>query len=436
MAKTEIKNTKSLKLFERAKELIPGGVNSPVRAFKAVGGNPPFIKKAKGSKLWDEDGNKYIDYVGSWGPMILGHSHPAVVEAIQKQAELGSSYGAPTKLEVEMAEIITQAMPNIEMVRMVNSGTEATMSAIRLARAFTQKDKIIKFKGCYHGHGDMLLSSAGSGVATLGIPDSPGVTKNVAQDTISVSFNDLDALKEVFETYPYDIACVIIEPITGNMGVVMPLDGYLQEVRKICDKYDTLLIFDEVMTGFRVAYGGAQSIYRVKPDLTCLGKIIGGGLPVGAYGGRNEIMRMVAPSGPMYQAGTLSGNPLAMAAGIATLKELQKKDTYKILDEKAKKLAKGIEIASDKYDIPVCLTGVGSMMCIFFISQPVLDYEIAKLSNLDMFNSYFRNMLKSGIYLAPSQFEAAFISLAHTDEDIEKTIKAIDSSFKILKENK
>ncbi|MFN8575426.1 MAG: glutamate-1-semialdehyde 2,1-aminomutase [Candidatus Sericytochromatia bacterium] len=430
----ELKNQKSVKLLEKAKKIIPGGVNSPVRAFKSVGGNPPFIKKAKGSKLYDEDGNTYIDYIGSWGPMILGHGHPEVLEAIHKQLDIGTSYGAPTKLEVEMAEIITSAMPSIEMVRMVNSGTEATMSAIRVARGFTGKNKIIKFKGCYHGHGDMLLSSAGSGVATLGLPDSPGVTKSVAQDTLTVSFNDISELEQVFEAYPYDIACVIIEPVTGNMGVVMPLDGYLEKVRELCDKYDSLLIFDEVMTGFRVAYGGAQSVYNIKPDLTCLGKIIGGGLPVGAYGGRKDIMEKVAPSGSIYQAGTLSGNPLAMTAGIATLKILQDKSVYEQLDRKAKKLAQGFEKAADKYKIPLCLTGLGSMMCAFFTNQPVLNYDIAKTSNLDMFNSFFWNMNKQGIYLAPSQFEALFISLAHSDSDLDKTIDAIDNSFKILSE--
>jgi glutamate-1-semialdehyde 2,1-aminomutase len=434
MKTAELKNEKSVKLLERAREIMPGGVNSPVRAFKAVGGNPPFIKKAKGSKLWDEDGKKYIDYVGSWGPMILGHSHPAVVDAIQKQAEIGTSFGAPTKLEVEMAELLTSSVPSIEMIRMVNSGTEATMSAIRLARAYTKKDKIIKFKGCYHGHGDMLLAQAGSGVATLGIPDSPGVTANVAQDTLTASFNNISELEEIFEIYPYEIACVIIEPVTGNMGVVMPLDGYLQKVQDLCLKYDTLLIFDEVMTGFRVAYGGAQEVYKIKPDLTCLGKIIGGGLPVGAYGGRKDIMEKIAPSGPVYQAGTLSGNPLAMAAGIATLKELKKKNVYKELDAKSKKLAQGIEKAANKYKIPLCLTGLGSMMCIFFTEQPVLNYDMAKNSDLKMFNNYFWSMNSQGIYLPPSQFEAIFISLAHNDEDLTKTITAIEKSFKYLDE--
>jgi glutamate-1-semialdehyde 2,1-aminomutase len=433
MVKTEeIKNQKSAQLLEKARGIIPGGVNSPVRAFKGVGGNPPFIKKAKGSYLWDEDGNKYLDYVGSWGPMILGHSFPTVVEAIRRQAEIGTSFGAPTKLEVEMAGMITEAVPSIEMVRMVNSGTEATMSAIRLARAYTKKNKIIKFNGCYHGHADMLLSHAGSGVATLGLPDSPGVTKNTASETITVSYNNINELEEAFENYPYDIACVIIEPVAGNMGVVMPLEGYLKKVAELCNRYETLLIFDEVMTGFRVAYGGAQQIYKIKPDLTCLGKIIGGGLPVGAYGGRKDIMEKVAPSGPVYQAGTLSGNPLAMAAGLATLKELKKKNIYKELDDKAKKLAKGIEQASDKYNIPVCLTGLGSMLCLFFTDKPVLNYEMAKSSNLEMFNRYFWSMNRQGIYLAPSQFEAMFISLAHNDEDLAKTCKAFEKSFKEL----
>lgn len=426
-----MKNDISKELFSKAVNIIPGGVNSPVRAFKSVGGNPLFIKQAFGSKLIDEDDNEFIDYVGSWGPMILGHSYPTVVEAIEKQVKIGTSFGAPSRLEVEMAELIINAMPNIEMVRMVNSGTEATMSAIRLARAYTKKDKIIKFKGCYHGHGDMLLAQAGSGVATLGIPDSPGVTESVAKDTLTASFNDIEELKEIFETYPYEIACVIIEPVTGNMGVVMPLDGYLQQVRDLCDKYDTLLIFDEVMTGFRVAFGGAQSVYNVKPDLTCLGKIIGAGLPVGAYGGKKEIMQKVAPAGPMYQAGTLSGNPLAMAAGIALLKELSenKEKIYSSLDSKAQKIAQGIEQASVKHDIPVCLTGLGAMMCIFFTDQPVLNYDMAKKSNIEMFNAYFWNMMENGIYLPPSQFEAFFLSDAHTDEDIQKTISAIDNSF-------
>lgn len=430
----EYKNSKSVKLLEKASEIIPGGVNSPVRAFKSVGGNPPFMKKARGSKLYDEDGNMYIDYIGSWGPMILGHAHPNVTEAIAKQAEKGTSYGTPTALEVEMASMITSAMPSIEMVRMVNSGTEATMSAIRLARGFTKKNKIVKFKGCYHGHGDMLLSEAGSGIATLGIPNCPGVTENVAKDTLSVSFNDIKELEEVFETYPYDIACVIIEPVTGNMGVVMPLDGYLQKVRELCDKYDTLLIFDEVMTGFRLSYGGAQEVYKIKPDLTCLGKIIGGGLPVGAYGGRKDIMQMIAPSGPVYQAGTLSGNPLAMAAGIATLKELQRKNFYKELDEKSKILAKGFEDASNKYNIPTCLTGMGSMMCVFFTNEPVLNYEMAKKSNLKMFNTYFWSMMKNGVYLPPSQFEAYFISIMHDNNDLNKTISAVDIAFKEISE--
>ncbi|MFN8672163.1 MAG: glutamate-1-semialdehyde 2,1-aminomutase [Candidatus Sericytochromatia bacterium] len=426
-----MENKTSKELLEKAVNIIPGGVNSPVRAFKSVGGNPFFMKEGKGSKIIDEDNNEFIDYIGSWGPMILGHSHPAIVEAVEKQIKIGTSFGTPSRLEVEMAELITSSMPNIEMVRMVNSGTEATMSAIRLARGYTKKNKIIKFKGCYHGHGDMLLAAAGSGVATLGIPDCPGVTENTAKDTLTVSFNDIQGLEEIFENYPYDIACIIIEPIVGNMGVVMPLDGYLQKVRELCDKYDTLLIFDEVMTGFRVAFGGAQSVYNIKPDLTCLGKIIGGGLPVGAYGGKKEIMKHVAPSGSVYQAGTLSGNPLAMSAGIAQLKELIKnKDIiYPELDKKAKKIAEGVGKASEKYNIPVCLTGIGSMMCVFFTDQPVLNYDIAKTSNIEQFNKYFWSMIEQGIYLPPSQFEAFFISYAHTEEDIEKTVNAIDKAF-------
>jgi glutamate-1-semialdehyde 2,1-aminomutase len=432
-----MKNSNSLHLFEKAQNLIPGGVNSPVRAFKSVGGIPPFIKKAKGSKLFDEDNNKYIDYIGSWGPMILGHGNQEVLEAINRQISIGISYGAPSKKEIEIAELIIDAIPSIEMVRMVNSGTEATMSAIRLARAYTKKDKVIKFKGCYHGHGDMLLSDSGSGVATLGIPSSPGITNNTAKDTITVDYNDLDKLKEVFETYPYDIACVIIEPVAGNMGVVKPLDNYLQEIRKLCDKYDTLLIFDEVMTGFRLSYGGAQEIYNVKPDLTCLGKIIGGGLPVGAYGGRKDIMSMISPSGPVYQAGTLSGNPLSMTAGLETLKILkrEKDRIYKELDKKAEKIAKALEKASNKYNIDICLSGIGSMLSVFFINEPVINYEIAKKSNLEMFKNFFHYMLEQGIYLPPSQFESWFISIAHNQNDLTKTANAIENSFKLLKEN-
>jgi glutamate-1-semialdehyde 2,1-aminomutase len=431
-----MQNSKSLSLFEKAKDLIPGGVNSPVRAFKSVGGNPIFIKKAKGSKLFDEDNKKYIDYIGSWGPMILGHGNQEVLEAISKQLEIGISYGAPSKKEIEIAELITEAMPSIEMVRMVNSGTEATMSAIRLARAYTKKDKIIKFKGCYHGHGDMLLSEAGSGVATLGIPSSPGITNNTAKDTLTIDYNNIDQLKETFETYPYDISCVIIEPVVGNMGVVKPLDNYLQEIRKLCDKYDTLLIFDEVMTGFRLAYGGAQEIYKIKPDLTCLGKIIGGGLPVGAYGGRKDIMSMIAPSGPVYQAGTLSGNPLAMTAGLATLKILRReKDTlYKELDKKAEKIAKGIEEASSTYNIDVCLSGIGSMLSVFFINEPVINYETAKKSDTEIFKKFFHFMLEQGIYLPPSQFESWFISIAHNQQDLIKTVNSIKNSFKLIRE--
>jgi len=425
-----LKDEKSLKLFTNAKKLLPGGVNSPVRAFNAVGGNPFFVKKAKGSKIWDEDGNRYIDYVCSWGPLILGHSHPAVTEAICKQAEMGTTYGTPSKLEIELAELVCEAYPSIQMLRFVNSGTEATMSAIRVARAYTERSLIVKFKGCYHGHGDMLLVDAGSGVATLGIPNSPGVTEKTAEDTLTVQYNNIRELQEVFEEYPYEIACVIIEPVAGNMGVVMPLEGYLEAVRNLCTKYGALLIFDEVMTGFRVAYGGAQSVYKIKPDLTCLGKIVGGGLPVGVYGGKRDIMKNVAPSGNVYQAGTLSGNPLTMSAGIATLKELKKKNSYEELDKKSKKLAMAIEKASTKYNIPVCLSGLGSMMCLFFTDQPVLNYDVAKNSNLEIFNEYFWNMLEQGVFLPPSQFEAFFISLAHNEEDLNFTIRAIENSFK------
>lgn len=416
-------NTKSKILFERAKKSIPGGVNSPVRAFRGVGGTPVFMERAEGAYIWDADGNKYIDYVGSWGPFILGHSHPKVTEAIIKQAEKATSFGAPTELECELAELVISLMPNIGMIRMVNSGTEATMSAIRLTRAYTNREKIIKFEGCYHGHGDSFLIKAGSGVLTLGAPDSPGVTKGTAIDTLNAKFNDIESVRTLIESNPGQIAAIIVEPIGGNMGVVPPKENFLKELRDICTNNGIVLIFDEVMTGFRVALGGAQSLYNVKPDLTTLGKIIGGGLPVGAYGGKREIMSMIAPSGPVYQAGTLSGNPLAMAAGIATLKVLRDENPYPALEMKSMYLSDSVLKNIHNTGIKATQTRVGSMMCLFFTDREVTDYDSAVTSNKENYAKYFHSMLDSGIYLAPSQFEAMFLSYAHSDQDIEKTIQ-------------
>ena len=425
-----IMNIKSKELFEKAKRLIPGGVNSPVRAFKSVGGKPLFIKKASGSKIYDIDGNEYIDYVGSWGPMIVGHSHPRLVSKLKKAIENGTSYGAPTELEVHLAEMITEAFPSIEMIRMVNSGTEATMSAIRLARAYTKRDKIIKFEGCYHGHVDSLLVKAGSGAATLGLPDSPGIPHDFARNTITLPFNDIERVRDILKKEDDTIACIILEPIIGNIGVVPPKKGFLQELRELTKNNGVILIFDEVMTGFRVAYGGAQELYNIKADITCLGKIIGGGLPVGAYGGKREIMKMVAPAGPVYQAGTLSGNPLAMTAGIETLKILSKPGTYKKLEKISDKLCRGIEEGAQKAGIPVYLGRVGSMFSVFFTEKEVTDYSTAKKSDTALFSKYFLLMLRGGIYLAPSQFEAVFVSLAHSVSDIEKTITVNQESLK------
>ncbi|MBI4688071.1 MAG: glutamate-1-semialdehyde 2,1-aminomutase [Nitrospirae bacterium] len=407
---------KSLELFKKAKTIIPGGVNSPVRAFKSVGGSPLFIKSAKGSKIYDVDGNEYIDYVLSWGPMILGHTHPQVTKAIQKAAEHGTSYGAPTGLETELAQMILKIYPSMDKVRMVNSGTEATMAAIRVARGFTGRDKIIKFEGCYHGHGDAFLVKAGSGALTLGVPDSPGVPKDYAKNTITVAFNDLEALKKTIEKEAKNIACVIIEPVVGNIGCVLPKKGF--------KKYDIVLIFDEVMTGFRVSFGGAQKAYRIKPDMTCLGKVIGGGLPVGAYGGRKEIMSMVAPEGPVYQAGTLSGNPLAMTAGIETLKILSQKDTYKKLEEKTSALEKGLKDAAKRAGVSTKFYRAGTMFCTYFTDKEIFDYATAKTADTSKFARFFMGMLKRGVNLAPSQFEAGFMSLAHSAKDIETTIRA------------
>ena len=423
---------RSRKLFEEAKKHIPGGVNSPVRAFRSVGGEPLFIKKAKGSKIVDADGKTYIDYVLSWGPMILGHTHPKVTAALKKAIANGTSFGAPTELEVTLAKMVKKAFPSIEMVRMVSSGTEATMSAIRAARGFTGRDKILKFDGCYHGHADSLLVKAGSGVATFGLPDSPGVPADLARLTLTVAYNDLAAVKDMAVREGQRIACIIVEPVAGNMGCVPPEPGFLQGLREICDKYGIVLIFDEVMTGFRVAYGGAQQLYKIKPDMTCLGKVIGGGLPVGAYGGKLEIMQKIAPVGPIYQAGTLSGNPLAMTAGIETLKLLSKPGVYKTLEKNAADLEKGLRTAAEEAGVSTTFNRVGSMFTCFFTDRKVKDFESAKTSDTTRFGKYFLSMLKNGVNLAPSQFEAAFLSLAHTKADINRTIEAARKSLKGL----
>ena len=415
---------KSKELFRKATRLIPGGVNSPVRAFKAVGGNPLFIRNAAGSKIYDVDGNQYIDYVLSWGPMIIGHAHPAVVKALKAAVEKGTSYGAPTGLEIDLAERVIQAYPSIKKIRMVSSGTEATMSAIRVARGFTGRDKIVKFEGCYHGHADGLLVKAGSGAMTFGVPDSPGVPKSYAKNTVTLPYNDSGALKELLRRDGKSIACVILEPVVGNIGCVLPKPGFLETVRKETKKYGIVLIFDEVMTGFRVAYGGAQAHYGIKPDMTCLGKVIGGGMPVGAYGGKKEIMSMVSPEGPVYQAGTLSGNPIAMTAGIETLKILSGKGVYKKLDQTMAHLEEGLKDAAKRAGVKTKFYRAGTMFCTYFTETEVVDYATAKTSDTKKFARFFTGMLGRGINIAPSQFEAGFISLAHTSRDIEETIKA------------
>ncbi len=417
---------KSRKLYVRAQDIIPGGVNSPVRACRSVGTEPIFINHAEGCLVFDEDGNRFIDYVGSWGPMILGHRHLSVIEAVSSVLKRGTSFGAPTDLEIKLAEMVIDAVPSIDMVRMVNSGTEATMSAIRLARGLTGRDTIVKFDGCYHGHADTLLVEAGSGVATLSIPGSPGVPKSFIAHTLSLPYNDIDSITKVMEEQGETIACIIVEPVAGNMGLVAPVSGFLETLRELANKHGSILIFDEVMTGFRVSYGGAQQLYGIYPDLTCLGKIIGGGLPVGAYGGKREIMEHVAPQGPVYQAGTLSGNPLAMAAGIATLTQLKEPGFYDMLDEKADRLATGLEKAVENADINAEVARVGSMLGLFFTDQPVLNFDDAKTSNLDMFSAYYQGMLQEGIYLAPSQFEALFVSAAHDIEHIDETVRAAE----------
>ncbi|MDP6625972.1 MAG: glutamate-1-semialdehyde 2,1-aminomutase, partial [Nitrospinota bacterium] len=411
------------------KRFIPGGVNSPVRAFKSVDMPPLFIKKAFGSKIIDVDDNEYIDYVGSWGPLILGHAHEEVIEALKNAVINGTSFGAPTEIETELAKLVIQIVPSIETVRMVNSGTEATMSAIRLARGYTGRNKIIKFEGCYHGHVDCLLVKAGSGASTLGIPDSPGITEDLAKLTITLPFNDIEKVEECFKKEGDEIACVILEPVAGNMGVIPPGKEFLKGLKRITEKHKSILIFDEVMTGFRVALGGAQEIYGVVPDLTCLGKIIGGGLPVGAYGGKKEIMDHIAPLGSVYQAGTLSGNPLAMTAGIATLRLISRNGFYEKLNQNAESLCSGLKSVAEEKGLPVFFTRVGSMFSVFFTDNPVKNYQDAKKSDLSMFTRYFQNMLNNGIYLAPSQFEAGFLSSAHTKDDINKTIDAARISF-------
>ncbi|MBH0159920.1 glutamate-1-semialdehyde 2,1-aminomutase [Fictibacillus sp. 26RED30] len=423
---------KSIAAFQEAKEVMPGGVNSPVRAFKSVKMDPVFMERGKGSKIYDIDGNEYIDYVLSWGPLILGHADDQVVEALKQTAELGTSFGAPNEMETKLAKLVIDRVPSIEVVRMVNSGTEATMSALRLARGYTGRSKIVKFEGCYHGHGDSLLIKAGSGVATLGLPDSPGVPEGIAQNTITVPYNDLESLQVAFNQFGEDIACVIVEPVAGNMGVVPPQKGFLEGIRKITEQHGSLLIFDEVMTGFRVDYECAQGYFGVTPDLTCLGKVIGGGLPVGAYGGKREIMEQIAPSGPIYQAGTLSGNPLAMAAGYATLSQLTK-ESYTYFQKLGDRLASGISEAAEQYGVAHTINRAGSMIGFFFTNQDVINYDTAKQSNLDHFNACFKTMLQEGISLPPSQFEGLFLSTAHTEEDIDKTVAAFRKAFSQLK---
>ena len=424
---------RSARLFEEAKRFIPGGVNSPVRAFKAVGGTPPFIERAKGSRVWDVDGNEYIDFVASWGPMILGHAHPQVIEAVKEAAERGTSYGAPTALEVEMARMICSALPSVEMVRMVNSGTEAVMSAIRLARAFTGRDKVVKFAGCYHGHADGLLVRAGSGATTLGVPDSPGVPEGYASLTLIAPYNDLEALRALMKEHRGEVACVVVEPVAGNMGVVPPEEGFLEGLRRACDEEGCLLIFDEVITGFRVGWSGAQGLYGVRPDLTCLGKIIGGGFPVGAFGGRREVMERLAPVGDVYQAGTLSGNPLAMAAGLKTLQILKENDPYGRLEEMSSYLCEEASKIARSLGLDLFFSRVGSMFTFFFTRGPVRDYESARRSDTAAYSRYFWTLLREGIYVAPSQFEAAFLSTAHTEEDLERTLSALEKAFRAAK---
>ena len=423
---------KSQSLYERALNIIPGGVNSPVRACKSVGADPLFIERGQGCLIYDVDGNRFIDYIGSWGPLILGHRHPAVVEAIISVLEKGTSFGAPTDLEIQLAQMVVDTVDSVDVVRMVNSGTEATMSAIRLARGATGRDFVIKFDGGYHGHADTLLVAAGSGVATLGIPGSPGVPEAVVQHTLSLPFNDKEAIKKVMDAKGDKIACVIVEPVAGNMGMVPPANGFLETLRELTEKHGAVLIFDEVMTGFRVAYGGAQSLYGIVPDLTCFGKIIGGGLPVGAYGGKKDIMSQVAPQGAIYQAGTLSGNPIAMAAGIATLEQLKTEGVYENLEEKANRLVAGLTDAARKAGVAARVDHVGSMLGMFFTDQNVTCFDDARTCDLELFSGFYQGMRQKGIYIAPSQFEVLFLSTAHADEHIDATVDAAEQVLKNL----
>ncbi|MDP7593094.1 MAG: glutamate-1-semialdehyde 2,1-aminomutase [Litorilituus sp.] len=428
---TNFSTSNSEQLFSQAKNVIPGGVNSPVRAFNSVGGTPSFIKRAAGAYIFDADDNAYIDYVGSWGPMILGHNHPAILDAVINTAQDGLSFGAPTEVEITMAEKVRELVPSMESLRMVSSGTEATMSAIRLARGFTGRDKILKFEGCYHGHADSLLVKAGSGALTLGVPNSPGIPADFAQHTLTVSYNNLEQVKEIFAKYPDQIACIIVEPVAGNMNCVPPVEGFLEGLRDVCDQYSSVLIFDEVMTGFRVALGGAQAYYNIKPDLTTLGKVIGGGMPVGAFGGKQEIMDYIAPVGPVYQAGTLSGNPIAMAAGLASLTELAKGEKHKQLSAATEKLTMGLKAAAERHGVDLSINYVGAMFGFFFTSEeaPITTFDQVMACDGEKFKRFFHLMLEEGIYLAPSAFETGFLSTAHSDEIIESTLEAAAKCF-------
>lgn len=425
--------TKSSELYQKAQQKIPGGVNSPVRAFNGVGGSPVFVERADGALIFDADGKAYIDYVGSWGPMILGHNHAAIRDAVISAAQRGLSFGAPTEVEIQMAELVSELVPSMEQLRMVSSGTEATMSAIRLARGYTGRDKILKFEGCYHGHADSLLVKAGSGALTLGQPSSPGVPEDFAKHTLTATFNDLDSVRALFEANKDQIACIIVEPVAGNMNCIPPVDGFLQGLRSLCDEQGALLIFDEVMTGFRVALGGAQAHYDVQPDLTTLGKVIGGGMPVGAFGGRKEVMQHIAPTGPVYQAGTLSGNPVAMAAGLACLSVLKEEGNHKRLASKTKQLAEGFKSLADKHGVPMTVSQVGGMFGFFFTEQEqVTCYEEVTKCDVERFKRFFHLMLEHGVYLAPSAFEASFTSLAHSSKEIEATLEAADQCLAII----